>query len=176
MTDDKQRVAYHEAAHAVVALLERVKVYSATIIPSDEAEGVTRHHNLLYGRGVEWDASHPNRIRMERLVRMALAGPVADELRGVHDERTVIGPTDDEHCAAELVGYFTGNTEETEAYLKLLWIQTRALLKRDPIWSQVTAVAEALLAHKTLSAKEIRGIARSVLRARLEAGTRGLVE
>jgi len=72
MTDDKQRVAYHEAAHAVVALLERVKVYSATIIPSDEAEGVTRHHNLLYGRGVEWDASHPNRIRMERLVRMAL--------------------------------------------------------------------------------------------------------
>jgi len=115
MTDDKQRVAYHEAAHAVVALLERVKVYSATIIPIDEAEGVTRHHNLLYGRGVEWDASHPNRIRMERLVRMALAGPVADELSGVQDERT-----DDEHCAAELVGYFTGNTEETEANLKLL--------------------------------------------------------
>jgi hypothetical protein len=166
---DEEHVAYHEAAHVVAAIWERAQLKSATIVASEQAEGVTSHRNLLFGRNVDCDTSTANRLRMERLVRVCLAGPAASEKLGFPASAgAILHPGEDESRAVDYISFFTASTEETEAYFALLAVQAKQFLDRPIVWSQVSAVATALLAAKTLPAKRLREIARAAFGTALE--------
>jgi ATP-dependent Zn protease len=44
-----EATAYHEAGHAVMTAACNRKIYSATIIPRDDAHGSVEHENPLRG-------------------------------------------------------------------------------------------------------------------------------
>ena len=72
-------LAYHEAGHAVMAFLDRIALKGATIIPNDLYKGCVEHANLLHGEDIAIETPTRSRWRMERLVRVFLAGPVAQQ-------------------------------------------------------------------------------------------------
>lgn len=147
--------------------MERVRIGSATIVPGDGFSGQVEHRNLLHGRDIEIDAGPRNRGRMERMVRVLFAGMAAQRR---FDEASVkdwhAGP--DYHQAMEFASHFVGSTRELEAYLNLLLVQAEGLFDRSFVWEQVTAVAEALLAKRTLEPSELRQIIRRVFQRAMD--------
>jgi ATP-dependent Zn protease len=72
-----EATAYHEAGHAVAALVYGLAVRAATIIP---APGVTRsvgHANPSRGIQLDFDDSPRARRRAETSIIVCLAGPAA---------------------------------------------------------------------------------------------------
>ena len=73
----RQLVAYHEAGHAVVAAVLRVKTRSTTIIPTNEYDGVYKHNHLFRKMELETSNSDRTRLKVERKIMVCLAGPLA---------------------------------------------------------------------------------------------------
>ncbi len=147
-------VAFHEAGHAVAAVHERVRLRSVSIEPNKYSAGRVSHHNPLHNQDVECDSAHLNRMRMERLVRMTLAGPAAQRRFNRRSWREWHGQNDFE-CALTLLSYFADG-EVLSAYFKFLEVQVESFFDRPAVWDQVSAVAMALLEKKTMPAPQVR--------------------
>lgn len=154
---DAQSSAYHEAGHAVVAWYHNIDLEVITLGAPEDEMGRTRHANPLQGVDTAWGTSVADRIRMEQLVGVCLAGPLAQRkfslvgFRRTHAE-------DDWQQAVDLLSYFVVTHEELEAYFRLLEIQTRNLLGLDFIWNSITNLATVLLQCQTLSGAEANHI------------------
>jgi ATP-dependent Zn protease len=108
VSDERLRVAYHEAAHAAVAFIFRRRVELVSVRPAMQWGGVvfsrpTRvsdDETLSLGEPVMFV---PHRLRrdVEQSVVMTLAGDIGEELR--FGRRTGYGLTADEMRAAEVV-------------------------------------------------------------------------
>lgn len=152
-----QSSACHQAGHAVAAWYHNIDVKLITIKPASDALGRAQHPNPLQGVDTAWDTSTRARIRMERLVSVCLAGPLAQRkfslvgFRRSHAE-------DDWQQAVDLLSYFVVSHEELEAYFRLLQIQTQNLLSLDFVWQNVLNLATVLLKRETLSGAEANRI------------------
>jgi hypothetical protein len=152
-----QSSAYHEAGHAVVAWYHNIDLEVVTLGTPEDEMGRTRHVNPLQGVDTAWGTSVADRMRMEQLVGVCLAGPLAQRkfslvgFRRAHAE-------DDWQQAVDLLSYFVVSHEELEAYFRLLEIQTRNLLDLDFIWKSITNLATVLLECRTLSGAEVNRI------------------
>lgn len=149
--------AYHEAGHAVVAWYNDINLGVITLGAPEDETGRARHVNPLQGVDTAWGTTVADRIRMEQLVGVCLAGPLAQRkfslvgFRRAHAE-------DDWQQAGDLLSYFVVSHEELEAYFRLLEIQTRNLLDLDFIWKSITNLATVLLERRTLSGAEANRI------------------
>ena len=150
-----QATAYHEAGHAVVAHLEGIRVKGVSVLPDENTSGRIHHANPLAGINLEWDGSWRATKRAESLIRVCLAGAISQKRFSPHGYRKYHASTDHEQ-AADMVLRISGSSEEANAYLKLLRIQTSQ--KLNHWWPLVEAVAGAVLEHGELSAKEIRAV------------------
>jgi hypothetical protein len=142
--NSRAAAAYHEAGHAVAAVLEHRRFRYLTIVP-DTAEGTLGH--CLY---TPWPARvQPERDsddgRVDGRIRAAIitlyAGHAAEALfTGRNNWR---GSASDRHAASQLATYVTGSTEEQRAYLRWLWIHTQVLAQTER--APITALATTLL-------------------------------
>ncbi|MFQ5759553.1 MAG: hypothetical protein ACE5HM_01120 [Acidiferrobacterales bacterium] len=152
-----QSSAYHEAGHAVVAWYHNINLEVITLGAAEDEIGRTRHVDPLQGVDTAWGPTVADRIRMEQLVSVCLAGPLAQRkfslvgFRRAHAE-------DDWQQAVDLLSYFVVTHEELEAYFRLLEVQTRNLLDLDFIWKSITNLATVLLEYQTLSGAEANRI------------------
>ena len=152
-----QSSAYHEAGHAVVAWYHNINLEVISLGAPDDEMGRTRHVTPLQGVDTAWGTTVADRIRMERLVGVCLAGPLAQRkfslvgFRRAHAE-------DDWQQAVDLLSYFVVSHEELEAYFRLLEIQTRNLLDLDFVWKSIANLATVLLERQTLSGAEANRI------------------
>lgn len=163
---DEGGIAHHEAGHLIAACSLRIPFNgrrAITIVPSDTYDGAFIYKNILLGADLEWDTSDRNRLKMERVVQVSLAGIEAQR----HYEPSSIrygdgfgdwDGGDDYHRAINLLNYFTSGTRETEAYLELMRIRSQNLIQKPHNWKCIGALADALLIKKTLSAKEARKV------------------
>ncbi len=149
--------AFHEAGHAVACIYERVQLSTVSIAPTEDSFGHVGHRNILHGCNIEWEDKPSHRLRMERLVRISLAGPAAQHRFRARGYWHYHGKADLK-SAFELVQFFVGNEEEGSAYLRLLEIQTRNFLNRPGVWDEITALATALLEETTLTPKRARSV------------------
>ena len=149
MTDDDETLtAYHEAGHAFVAAYAGGRVLRVTIEPDDD-DGPRRYGDTQ----VAWPRARlADREWREKLVLVALAGPVAEMLyrgepfhpalvaewwadwRQAHEAATTIAP--DERRRTRLL-------EERTVGL-------HGLLSDDGHWDAVAGIADHLLAHGAL--------------------------
>jgi len=148
-------IAYHEAGHAVLAHFLQVRTVEVSIVADGSGrDGYTRHH-----------ASQMRALDATARAIISLGGMAAQKLYcpRFSDDR---GGEDDERDAYDAVGHLARTRRETRVLLNCLGECARALLSKPRLWRAVKAVAEALLAKKTLTGKEVDGIIRKASRKR----------
>lgn len=157
MAQKLKAIAFHEAGHAVMCWCEGVAVRTISILPEDEVESLDSISDTGSHCHMDLDPRPKKRSRMEKLVKVCLAGPYAQRRYQPRSHWRADGEYDF-GSAAELINSFTGSDREAEAYLHLLEIQTQQELEHENIWMRVEALASALVEKKKLSARKIRSI------------------
>src|SRR5262249_57171235 len=118
----RERIAYHEAGHAVVVYRLGIEVKFATILPEHHSAGHVTHGNLFCG-GLGSD-----RTTLERAIKICLAGPMAEALFYPRYRRQ--RGSKDYVCAFGLARYLAGwgakeiiryQERETKKLLNLYW-------------------------------------------------------
>ncbi len=98
------------------------------------------HMNPLHGIQLGMDDSMRARIRVEKLIRVCLGGPIAQRKFNPSGWRKHHGASDFDE-AADLALHLEGTGERASALLRLLELQTQDLIEVH--WSRVAAVAGA---------------------------------
>jgi ATP-dependent Zn protease len=149
--------AYHEAGHVVAAYIECIKLKKATIIPSEDYLGVVvrqRMEKRIRDAFEFGEITPAKRARLESFIMMSYAGGIAQQKH--RGRANHIGSSSDYDNVVDLAMMATGSVEETEAYLKWLYVRTKQVV--NVYWYLIEAIAEALLEHQTLSAADIERI------------------
>jgi len=182
-----ERVAYHEAGHAVACIWFELPVDRVTII-ADEERGSLGHvehdfgdpdalHSeielLLYEqapksevpKGVDWlDHELLERSFIEKHATVALAGAAA-ETRWCGRGRDV--DWDDESYrsdvvqASQMLSRFSDHDDEFGAYFEYIAERTKSLVARPQFIVGVDALIEALMGRRELSGEEAANLVRA---------------
>jgi ATP-dependent Zn protease len=165
----RQPVAYHEAGHAVTALTLgiRLRRKGATIIPDEGAYGMVWTQLSFRGRPDE-EVTDRMHVRLEREIVVFLAGEHAQREYRSSSVRSYHGDSD-RRKAVDLLGYLVPDmsSEEFTLHYKLLSLRAKNMVKAH--WPQISAVANALLERKTLTADEITELVYPGMRAAVMA-------
>ena len=143
--------AYHEAGHAIIALANKIAVYSVSIKPEGTTLGQALIRNVMAGRGVDCDISTQNRLRMERYSKALLAGPIAERkfvksdggryrCKGGSDHATLIN----------YVSYFCGSDAMLDAYIKLLYEMATLEVNAHHNWNRIENLAGILIEREEI--------------------------
>ena len=128
---------------------------SATIVPEGDAVGKITHADPLKGIDLSYDTSTRGRLRIESLVKVCCAGPIAQKKFKPRSYRSYHGALDEEQ-ALDVLMRLCGNSEEISAYWKLLHVQTVNAINLPHVWNAVCAVANTLLERQTLTGAQVR--------------------
>ena len=164
--EDLRSTAYHEAGHAVIAVLEKLSVVRVSIEPCDEMLGHTTidcfHLDDEYRevRGLhcieraEWEILQLgwDRWRVEANARTVLAGDIAERIRAPDAPRSN-GADRDLHRFSLWLIELTLDLEERAVYSRLLRMQTERQLRKH--WRAVECVAGMLLERRTIGGDEL---------------------
>jgi len=148
MGENRVKIAYHEAGHAVAAVVLGLEVEMASIVPEGDILGHVVAPEPIDSSLECWIAR----------ATMLWCGPLAAQRHfgafiddGGSDDHESIDVFGD--CAAIGAGELGGFKE---------WTRARAMSVLNANWSAVTAVALALLEHDTLTGDEIRQLVAQV--------------
>ena len=163
MESANESTLYHEAGHAVMALLQNVGVKSVTVESTDEYLGLTSHYPIGDWFRPDLDRSPRIADKIDRHVRTSLAGMAAqrvwatgrNDLPDHWDKEVEQGGQSDTRSAINLADYRTRATDE---YLQWMQREVDLLLSIESNWKAVEALAAALKKMPRLTAKEIKRI------------------
>lgn len=160
-TASLKATAYHEAGHAVMAWILRVKVRSATIAPDREAgiAGSVSHEKLLLGKCPETIDSDRQRIRAEKLIMVLLAGPIAQVLYNPRSFRRYHAGFD-WNRVVRLSGMCTESVSTSERHIEYLEGRIKDHLRNPEKWKLVTKVADELLGNTTVDGARVAKLCR----------------
>jgi|SRR5579883_2758856 len=155
VTDRRERnTAIHEAGHAVASFYLQQRIRRATIVPDSDSLGHVKHTPLQFGSNGVFDDSLRGVARAEARILICYAGPLAERKFQPRSRWRLHGGADFEN-AGELMARLQGtDAEYNRLYAALLW--RRAELIVDLRWKDINAVADALLAHRTLDLDGVR--------------------
>jgi hypothetical protein len=145
-------IAYHEAGRAVIAFNERVAIHSITIMPSRDYAGRIIHANPFQDIKPDIDDTLGFRNKMRAVIRVSLAGFIAQKMKDPNSYRSHHDKTD-RQTAADLIRRIA-SPNSPDASLKLLDVRDTLTAQ----WYQVEALAQELLKQRTLSQKEVRKV------------------
>ena len=155
--------AYHEAGHvaATIWLYIRLRRKAATIVPN-HTQRVWLSPGAVWTR---WDLKgRPDveitsrmYVRLEREIVVFLAGEHAQRKCRPSSVRSHHGDSDRRN-AIDLLSYLVPKVGSKEFTLHYQLLNARAKNLVDALWPQITAVANALLERKTLTAQEVRAV------------------
>ena len=157
------RTAFHEAGHAVAAVLQRKRLRKVTIVPDKESGDLgctfTERFGTLFH---EAHVGRKQRGLIEREVMVLLAGPEAEALAS--GRRNHVGAFSDYQGSCDLLDYLCRDPRKLRPYVDLLFVRTEAMfVNEDPNWRAVEALVEALLRKRTIGGRRAREI---ILKAR----------
>ena len=163
MSFDSERTRYHEAGHAVMAFEQSIGVRGITVVPTDEYNGLTSHYPI--GKWFRPDIDPSPRVadRIDRHVRIALAGMSAeriwcnkqDRLPRTWKHSVRLGGQSDLDTAINLA---LRRTYSVDSYLQWLQAEVDSVLSSPQRWEQVEAIVRALRAKPKLTAQEVRDL------------------
>ncbi len=145
--------AYHEAGHAMMAIMVGANVHSLTISPDrDDGPLRTGDAQILWPRR----ASDPRRLCWQQIL-VALAGPVAEMIyRGepLHPAGVAEWGQDWQN-AWEAAEQIAPEPQMRMQILERQAVQLYHLLKDDRNWAALAAIVDELLAHELLEGSEV---------------------
>lgn len=147
------QVAYHEAGHAVAAWRKRLRIREVSIVGNEDSSGRAIYHkDPLHGIRLDIDDSDRARLRAEKAIVVALAGPAASRR---HSPETYDASAEGQYegrgdfdIASDLAFHLNGSARSAEAYLGWLTVVAEDLVKAD--WGAIERVAAALSREETL--------------------------
>jgi hypothetical protein len=153
-----EATAYHEAGHLVVAWTEGAAISRVSIVPERERAGFV-HHSPIMGRfNPEWDNSPQVRIRGERLIRVCLAGPIAQRRFNPRSWRHYHGESDHEK-ATDVILRLAAPGEHANTYMRLLRIEAKMAVNQH--WAMIGALAAELIERRKMTGAEATAFIRS---------------
>lgn len=186
--------AYHEAAHAIVAMRYGREVLAALVGPSDPQTGLTVFRRRR--RQPSLGDMTPQEIRRawtESLtyhsnhIRISLAGPLA-EAKLLKTPLRSLGARSDlqtaEQLSRKLEDLYDGLScyavlpfwPDRKGYLNHLRRQTRALISRPDMWLMIERVAEDLRRHRFAEGNHIAAAIQVAMGRNGQLGLYGLFE
>jgi ATP-dependent Zn protease len=149
-------IAYHEAGHALMALLLGGKVRLVTIEP-DRDDGPDRQGDtqVLWSRSGISDTEYA-----KKAVQVCLAGPVAEMIYSgnpYHPGMVAEWAADWQEAWSAAVPLHA-NERTRLKYLEDVSIQLYHRLKHDDLWPALASLADHLLAHETLESEQVEEI------------------
>ena len=154
--EDVRATAFHEAGHAVIGYWLKLGLRSATIVANANYLGMVRSSIRTDMTDVDSLVQNRQRLFMERQIMFSLAGELAESMHLGRDAESGFGQDFD--SAVSAADWMSASTEEAEAYVHWLGERTRTILRLEPVWDAVTAVADALMEHGTLGQNRLRQI------------------
>jgi hypothetical protein len=149
-------LAYHEAGHALMALLLGGDVRRITIEP-DSDELPDREGDTMVAWGL---ADSSEREFAAKAVQVSLAGPVAEMLYTgdpFHPGLVVEWAADWQEAWRAAARLHVHSRQRLE-YLEQTSIRLYHLLDREDLWAALAALADNLLAYETLDRDQIEEI------------------
>lgn len=148
--------AYHEAGHALMAILLGGKVRHVTIEP-DNDDGPERQGDTQ----VLWPRSRMSDKEFAKVaVQVSLAGPCAEMIYSgdpYHPGLVAEWAADWREAWEAAVRLHPDERKRLE-YLEQVSIQLYHRLKEDDLWAALASLADHLLAHETLEGEQIEEI------------------
>jgi hypothetical protein len=172
LASDRERVAHHEAGHAVIGILLKQRFRYVSIKTEETVDYVRFGHVEPVRRKRRPDYNRGGLERTaERSVMVCFAGLEAEriftgrELRSgaVKDQESAVS-----HARARLMhGAPFSGTDEKEVALYLEWLRyrTRKMLSAPSVWRAVGALAHELLAQQTIKYRDASAIVYNALAA-----------
>lgn len=143
MTDDRRLLtAYHEAGHAVMALLMGRSIQKVSIIPSQ---------NRLGSCSIQKGRAKQVQDKLEAEILILLAGMAAEGRKS--GRYNVQGAGQDLQMVEKLAMARSGNTRQATKMVHKMLDKTQHLLANKATWSAVKVIAEELLEHETISGR-----------------------
>jgi hypothetical protein len=173
MKHSREAVAYHEAGHAVAALVLGLKIgrRGVTIVP-DKRKGILGTAHILNQLREDPGCSIGPRTHLwlERLAVMCFAGDAAEcKAKRKANGRRRFGAHQHYDQAAGVLECISTSPEQYKHRVEVAYFRARTLV--DTHWALVQAVAEGLLVSRTLSRDDILAIS-SWNAVKLESGRR----
>lgn len=146
--------AYHEAGHAVAAVVLGVPIVTVTIVPSAGAHG----HMQMPARWIADVHGYrvPSRDLVERYVVKALAGVTAQRKAYPRSVRSHHGRSDGESAFSVAVLVMPDSERVIQAFID--YCQARAEQLVEEYWASVTEVAQELVTRKTIGRNDVRAV------------------
>lgn len=162
-TDRLAAAAYHEAGHAVMCRLMRLRITSIGIAGEGFYAGQTTHQNpFRRGKHAVADGMR-GRQQAERAIMVCLAGALAQQKFAPKDDRGEYGGSMDVETASDLALRFFGSPATANAYMRFAETWGRQLFNIPTIWATVERLARALLREQTMSGRRAEAIIRGRL-------------
>jgi len=159
ITEKLRSTAYHEAGHAVAAVLQDLTIEYSTINPKKDSRGSTLSPNVL---GYESSGKREQKSIARSCIIDSFAGfqaekiynPDADEGLSQDDENNAFWLSRT-YCVFPRYMSHVGDDFHQD-YLEKLRREANKLMRRH--WGSVQAVADALLKYKTLNYNQVKAI------------------
>jgi hypothetical protein len=152
MKRDLTPTAFHEAGHAVMAIVLRKGWRTLTIEPDEDAFGRTYMAKLPERFRPDIEVNTKTRNMIEREVIIFLAGLEAETLKT--GRRNKAGARHDYLCAGLVLGYAVGDQDELTAYLEWLRCRTGNHMRQPTLWARVELLAQRLLEQRRMTRSE----------------------
>lgn len=159
---ERATTAYHEAGHAVAAMLLGIKTVHVTIRP-DHAAGSLGHHRsgrMVWKRRLAdgGEQSAQIRARGENHTIYCLAGSVAENIfrKKAGMRKNHAGARADWNEVADIAVGLFGDLATANAFVRFAQLRAEGLMFQW--WSNVEAVAKALLEQETLTGDQVRSV------------------
>jgi ATP-dependent Zn protease len=138
----KELTAYHEAGHAVMALLMGRSVQKVSIIPSQNRLGAV---TMQKGRAKQVQ----DKLEAEMLI--LLAGMAAEGRKS--GKYNLVGAGQDLRMVEKLALSRAGNPKQATKLIHKTLDKTQHLLSNKANWAAVKAIAKELLEHESISGR-----------------------
>jgi len=169
--DQIQAAAYHEAGHAVMCYLMHLRITSVSIGNDGLHNGEMTHENPFRGVDRARDDSFGARLRIEKIIMLCLAGPLAQQKSAPGALSRDYGGAMDEDTASSLAMQFFHSRKTARAYVYFARAWVRQKLDEPAIWAAVERLASVLMKQRKISGRQAEAIIRSrYLRPRGQSG------
>ena len=142
METDRILTAYHEAGHAVMALLTGRSVKKVSIIPSQ---------NRLGACTIQKGRTRQVQDKLEAEILILLAGMAAESRKS--GRYNVQGASQDLRGVEKLALARSGNPRQAQKLVHKMFDKTQHLLNNKATWSAVKMIASELIAHESISGR-----------------------
>jgi hypothetical protein len=152
--------AYHEAGHAVMAWIQKVRLKGASIIADKDSAGHCLHEKLLKIREGGLLLTPRGRDCGEKHILICLAGGVAQTQFNPQGTRRSHMQADWDEAAAVALVLNNGDGKGTGIYLEWLVHRAKNLIALRQNWLLVEAVAPELFCKTKLTGREVEALIR----------------